>query len=128
MNSNKVITLMMGVLLAAMLLVGFGTATAQAQQSASHRPGPVEIYSPYQVETPDWGRAYWGSKAAGEHPTAQHRAPGYREGYKRGRDDARHAKAYAPDNHKHYSESGRTAYRQAFLEGYADGYDQQMER
>lgn len=47
---------------------------------------------------------------------------GYRDGFSRGRDDARDGDRYDPYSHSHYRNAGTVAYRDAFLRGYDVGF------
>ena len=47
---------------------------------------------------------------------------GYRDGFSRGRDDARDGDPYDPNSHSHFRNAGSLAYRDAFLRGYSVGY------
>ena len=55
-------------------------------------------------------------------PIAYQREQGYSDGRSRGKDDAHHEKPYSPDSHKHYRNASSITYREAFLQGYAEGY------
>jgi hypothetical protein len=58
-------------------------------------------------------------------PIARQRDKGYSDGHKRGREDAKDGKPESPERHDHYNKSDSLTYRQAFLQGYADGYSEQ---
>ena len=124
MKFNKVKSLILGISLVAMLLVGVGSTTAQAQHRIVVRSGPVFVGRPYWgygFWGPGWG-PYWGPSAYAVNPIAYSRESGYSDGISRGKDDAKHGKANAPESHDHFRNSHSQAYRQAFLQGYADGY------
>jgi len=55
-------------------------------------------------------------------PIAYQRESGYSDGLSRGKSDARHGKAFAPDSHHHYRDSHSITYREAFLQGYRNGF------
>jgi hypothetical protein len=133
MKPSKFKGLIVGVSLAAMLLVGIGSTTAQAQRRIVRRPGPIVIYRPHQVYRPFFGprfgwSPYWDRTVTVVDPIAQQRESGYSDGHQRGKDDAKHDKPNAPESHKHYSNSHSLTYRQAFLQGYADGYRERIDR
>jgi hypothetical protein len=128
MKSNKVKGFIIGVSLVAMLLVGVGSTTAQAQRGGFHRPGPVFVNRPFRsFRGPGWGWGpYWGSTITVVDPIAQARESGYSDGHSRGKDDAKHSKPNSPESHKHFRDSDSQTYRQAFLQGYAEGYQEKM--
>jgi len=132
MKSNKVKALIIGLSLVAMLLVGVGSTTAQAQHRGFHRPGPIIIQRYRPFWGPGWGWGwndpYWNRTYTVVNPIAQARESGYSDGHHRGKDDAKDGKPNAPESHKHYSKSDSQTYRQAFLQGYADGYREQIDR
>jgi hypothetical protein len=125
MKSNKVKSLILGISLVAMLLVGVGSTTAQAQHRIVVRPRPIFVGRPYWGGYGFWGPGwgpYWGPTAYVVNPIAYARESGYSDGHSRGKDDAKHGKANAPESHNHFRKSDSQTYRQAFLQGYADGY------
>jgi hypothetical protein len=136
MKSNKIKGLVMGVSITAMLAFGFGGATAQAQRRVVQRPGPVVVYRPYRAFGSYWGPRwgwgwndpFWSPTIRVVDPIAQARESGYSDGHSRGKDDAKHGKENAPESHKHFSKSNSLTYRQAFLQGYTDGYREQMDK
>lgn len=127
MKSNKVKTLVLSISLVAMLLVGVGSTTAQAQHRGRR---PVIVYRSYWGPRWGWGwnDPFWNRTYTVVDPIAQARESGYSDGHHRGKDDARHEKPNAPESHKHFSDSDSQTYRQAFLQGYADGYREQMNK
>jgi hypothetical protein len=130
MRFNKIKALIMGLSLGAMLFVGVGSITAQAQRRIVVRRGPVIVRPHWGYRSywgPGWG-PYWGPTVTVVNPIAQARESGYRDGHSRGKDDAKDGKPNAPDSHKHFRNSDSQTYRQAFLQGYADGYREQIGR
>ena len=127
MKSNKVKTLILGISVAALLLVGVGSTTAQAQRRGFHR-GPVVVYRSYWGPRWGWGwyDPFWSPTVRFVDPIAQARESGYSDGHSRGKDDAKHGKVNAPESHKHFRNSDSQTYRQAFLQGYTDGYREKM--
>ena len=125
MRWNAVKRLVMGVFVAVMLLVGVSSTTAQGQvRVITTQPRVVVVrrpvffprfYYPYRYYT-----VY--------DPIAYQREQGYSDGRSRGKSDAKHGLANNPDSHKHYSDSDSVTYREAFLQGYADGYREQMNK
>ena len=57
---------------------------------------------------------------AGPYDVAQ--SNGYRDGYDRGREDARVGRSYDPNNSSHFRDSISSAYRDGFRRGYDEGY------
>ena len=126
MKPNTIKRLVLGVSAGALLSVGFGSTSANAQGRFIYRY-PRPIYRPfYNPFWSPWGS--WNSTVTVVDPIAQQRESGYSDGHKRGKDDAKHSKANSPQSHKHYSKSDSLTYRQAFLKGYADGYREQMNK
>lgn len=120
MKLNKVKSLIVGAFVGLMLLSGIGATTADAQQRGFRRHGPVIVYRrPFR---PFFGPRYWNRTVRVVDPIAQARESGYSDGHSRGKDDAKDEKPYSPESHKHYSKSDSQTYREAFLQGYADGY------
>jgi len=105
-----------------MLLSGIGATTAEAQRGRHH--GPVIVYRPYRPFGWGWRDPFWNRTYTLVDPIAQARESGYSDGHKRGKDDAEHGKLNSPESHKHFSKSDSQTYRQAFLQGYADGYNE----
>lgn len=132
MKSNKIKALMTGSVLAITLLTGVGSTTAQAQQRGFRRPGPVVVYRYRPYWGPRWGWGwndpFWSPTVTVVNPIAQQRESGYSDGHKRGKDDAKDGRPNAPESHKHFSNSDSRTYRDAFLQGYADGYREQIDR
>jgi hypothetical protein len=134
MKSNKAKAMILGVSLAALLLVGLGSTTAQAQRRVGVRPRTVFVTRPYwgyrSFWGPRWGWGwndpFWSPTVRVVDPIAQAKESGYHDGHSRGKDDAKHGKADAPESHKHFRDSDSQTYRQAFLQGYADGYHEKM--
>jgi len=131
---NKVKKAIVGLTLVVMLLAGIGGVTAQAQGRGFHGPRPAFGYRPHFYR-PYGAYRWWGWYGPYGSPTitvvnpiAQQRESGYSDGHKRGREDARAGKPESPDSHKHYSKSDSRTYRQAFLEGYDDGYNEQINK
>src|ERR1041385_4496611 len=126
MKSNKLKRFFIGVLGSAILLVGIGLTTAQAQGRVIIRPRPF-IVRPYWGPRWGWG-PYWGPTYTVVNPIAAQREQGYSDGHKQGKDDAKHERANAPEDQKKYLKSDSMTYRQAFLKGYADGFDEQLNK
>lgn len=125
MTINKVKSLILSGLLLCTLLIGVGSTTAQAQHRGRR---PVVVYRTYP--RPFWGPrfGYWNRTVTLVDPIAQARESGYSDGHSRGKDDAKKGKPESPDSHKHFNGSDSQTYRQAFLQGYSDGYREQIDR
>lgn len=128
MNPNKIKSLIVSAFIGLMLLTGIGATTADAQRRGFRRHGPVVVYRPFRPYRGygwGWGDPFWNRTITVVNPIAQQRESGYSDGHKRGKDDAKDEKPNAPESHKHYRNSHSLTYRQAFLQGYADGYREQ---
>jgi hypothetical protein len=146
MKARMFKSFLVSLFVALMFLAGIGQTTAEAQRRGSHHGGPVIVHRPhYRYGGPrfgygygwgwrspgwslgwGWNYPYWGSTVTVINPIAAQRESGYRDGHKRGREDAKHGREYLPASHDHYRDSHSYTYRQAFLQGYADGYDEWM--
>ena len=86
------------------------TPVYQPIQYPIYQPVQVPIYEP--VYTPNWviypGGGDW--------------KWGYKEGRDEGKDDARDGRGINPTIHSDFYKSGSYTYRQAFIQGYYDGY------
>jgi hypothetical protein len=108
--------LMLGAFLATTLLVGIGPTVADAQ-TVVVRQRPVVIY-----RRPLW-RPFWGPRTITVvDPIATQRELGYSEGKDEGKDDAKKGLAANPTGNKHYVKSDSVHFREAFLQGYNEGY------
>jgi len=58
-------------------------------------------------------------------PIAYQKESGYSDGLSRGKKDAKKGLPNSPESHKHFVKSSSLAYREAFEQGYNDGYNQQ---
>src|SRR5436853_4013812 len=108
-------------MLAIAFVLAFSGAAVRTANAQVHRHrGVVVIGQPYFF--PHYYPGYYRYSD----PIAYQREEGYRDGLSRGKDDAKHGRAESPSNHKHYSNSDSLAYRQAFAQGYEDGYRARM--
>ena len=116
MRLNLVKKLVMSAFVTAILLFGAVPLTANAQRVIRenrvfivHRPffNPWWYNGPYYTYTD---------------PIAYQRETGYSDGLSRGKSDAKHGKAFDPDSHSHLRNSDSATYRDAFVQGYNDGY------
>ena len=118
MRLNRIKKVLVGALVAVILLLGAGTTSSNAQVRVFVRPrvfaGPR--FFPYYSNYP---YPYYA-----QDPIAYQKEAGYSDGLSRGRSDGKHGQAFAPDSHSHYRDSKSLAYREAFLQGYRDGYGQ----
>src|SRR5947199_3117260 len=113
MKTNKVKALILGMALVAMLLLSVGAATAQAQRRVVVSPRTIVVARPYWGYRPFWGPRwgwgwndpFWSPTVRVVNPIAEARESGFRDGHSRGKDDAKHGKANAPESHKHFRDS-----------------------
>ncbi len=131
MRPNKIKQLVLGVIVAAVLLPGVLTSTAEAQTRHFRRPRPVIVYRHYN---PFWYRRYdpfwnpyWGPTTyTYVDPIAYQREQGYNEGRGEGKDDAKKGIAPNPTGHKDYLKSNSLAFREAFVQGYNERYREEV--
>jgi hypothetical protein len=131
MKTNKVKALMLGLSLVAMLLVGMGsTTTADAQNRRIRRPHRVIVYRHY---SPFWYRHYdpfydpfYASRFRVVDPIAYQKEQGFREGKSEGKDDAKKGLEANATGHKDYIKSNSVHFREAFVQGYAVGYQEKI--
>jgi hypothetical protein len=124
MTLNRVKRLTTVAFVAVILLLGAGTmATAQAQRRVVVQPRVFIVHRPFF-------HTWWGYPYPPYYvdPIAYQREQGYSDGLSRGRDDARHGRADDPNSHSHYRNSSSITYREAFLQGYADGFNGERAR
>ena len=113
-NSLKKIITMSAVALTLM----FGTlVTTTAAQIRVVRPHHRVVF----VGRPFFG-PYYNHYYTVVDPIAYQREQGYSDGLSRGKNDAKHGKVDDPRSHKHFRDSDSATYREAFLQGYSDGY------
>ena len=120
MRWNGIKKVIIGLVIAVVVALGAGPATASAQ--GRHRVIIVQrpVFFPHTY----WG--YWNSPYPYySDPIAYQKETGYSDGLSRGKSDAKHGLAANPESHKHFSNSSSIAYRDAFMQGYEDGYNQQ---
>jgi hypothetical protein len=117
---KKIIT---GALVAVTLLFGIGAwTTASAQVRVVTRPRVVVVQRPFFFPHYTYFPRYY----TVVDPIAYQRETGYSDGLSRGKDDAKHGKPYDLNAHKHYRDSDSITYKEAFAQGYADGYRSRM--
>jgi|SRR6185295_4908392 len=120
MTFNQTKKVLTRTLLAVLLLFGVWSTSAGAQVRVVHRPRVVVVQRPFFFPRfyPRYTTVY--------DPIAYQREQGYSDGLSRGKSDAKHGKPNDPSSHKHYRNSESITYRDAFAEGYADGYNRQL--
>jgi len=127
MRLNQIKGLIAGSFAAVLLLLGAGTmAATNAQTRVVVRPRSRV----FVVNRPFFHPWYWGYPYSTYYadPIAYQREQGFSDGLSRGKDDARHGRPDDPNSHSHYRNSSSAAYREAFLQGYSDGYNGQRSR
>jgi len=117
--------LILGAVASVILLLGVANTTAQAQDK-HHRYPRGGVYGPYYpiydpFYPPVWD-PFWGPRYKVLNPVAYEQEWGYREGRYEGMDDAKDGRPANPAGTKDYYKSDSYAYRQAFVQGYFDGY------
>jgi hypothetical protein len=131
MKSNKVKRVVVGLFLVVMLASGIGATTADAQdRRRGHRPPRVIIYRHYD---PFWHRHYdpfwdpfYSSRYRVVDPVAYQRETGYREGKNEGERDAKKGRPADARSHKDYRKSDSIHFREAFVQGYDEGYREEI--
>ena len=130
MIPKKAKALIMGLSLVVTLLVGVGSTTANAQRRRGvHRPPRIIVYRNYN---PFWYRHYdpfWDPfypRYQAVDPVAYQREKGYREGRDEGKDDAKKDRPANATGHKDYLKSDSIHFREAFVQGYNEGYQQKI--
>jgi|SRR5713226_9691 len=121
MRFNRAKRLVSGMFVAVLLLFGAGAVTTAHAQVRVVRPRVFFVQRPF---FPRWHYGYPYYYNTVYDPIAYQREQGYSDGLSRGKDDARHGRPDDPNNHSHYRNSSSVNYREAFLQGYADGYGQ----
>jgi len=127
MRFSQVRRLAAGAFVAVILLIGAGAVTTtQAQTRIVVRPRSRVFF----VQRPFFHSWYWGAPYPVYYtdPIAYQREQGYSDGLSRGKDDAKHGRANDPNSHSHYRNSSSVTYREAFLQGYSDGFHGEYER
>jgi hypothetical protein len=127
MTLNGIKRFAVGAFAVGMLMVGALAAPAQAQGRVVRPGGRVVVvrrpfFGPRFYGPGWWGYPYYGYGYSYGDPIAYQKEMGYSDGLSRGKDDAKHARADDPNSHKHYRDSNSLAYKQAFVQGYNDGY------
>jgi hypothetical protein len=115
MNTKRVKQLMLGAIAAGACMFGLASTTANAQTVIVRRP-VIVYHRPFY--RPFWGPRY----VTVIDPIASQKEQGYSDGKSRGKDDAKKGMANNPNSHKHYYQSDSLAYREAFVQGYNEGY------
>ena len=128
MKTNKSKKLIIGLFLVMMFLVGLAPLTADAQSRHRHRPSRIIVY-----RNPFWYRHYdpfWNSFYSPTYrvvdPIAYERERGYREGRDEGKDDAKKGRPANATGHKDYRKSDSLYFRNAFIQGYNEGYREKL--
>jgi hypothetical protein len=131
MKSNKTKALILGFIFVITLLIGIGSITANAQnKGVVRRPNRVIVYRQY---SPFWYRHYdpfydpfYYSRFRVVDPVAYQKEQGFREGKHEGEKDAKKGIVANATGHKDYLKSNSIHFRQAFVQGYGDGYREEV--
>ena len=133
MKWSEVKRIVLGVLIVGTLLVSAWSTTATAQGRVVQQPRRVII-----VHRPVYFRHYWNPYWYSSpyyypyynyyDPIAYQKETGYSDGRSRGKSDAKHGRPSDPNSHKHYNDSDSATYREAFLQGYSEGYRDQTNK
>lgn len=123
---QKLKKLMIGAFAAIILLAGALTTSATAQTFIIKRHRvivyPPVVYPIYQpIQYPVYEPVYYPQNWV-LYPVGNDWGWGYREGRDEGKDDAEDGRGMNPTMHKDFYKSGSYTYRQAFIQGYYDGY------
>jgi len=117
----RVKKLIIGAFAAIILLTGAFTTTAGAQEViiGRHQVIVYPTYDPswYPVYDPYYYPRYWVVE-----PDSYLWKKGYKEGRHEGKHDAKHGIPIDPAGTEDFYKSSSYAYRQAFIQGYYDGY------
>jgi hypothetical protein len=126
MRFNRLKSLFIGTLFSLLIVLGLGlagaTGTLAQVRRAVVRPRVFVVQRPFSGGPLWWGPGYYGSYYGYYDPIAYQRERGFSDGFSRGRNDARHSKAYDPNSHKHYRNASSITYRNAFLQGYSTAF------
>jgi hypothetical protein len=131
MKPNKIKKLFMGLLLVALFLTGISSTTVNAQEKKGHKNSRVVIYQTYNpywhtyYYDPFWDPSYYGTYRV-VNPVAYEREQGYSEGKHEGKKDAKKDRQPNPTGHKDYLKSDSMTFRNAFVQGYNDGYQEEI--
>lgn len=136
MKTNRVTKFVLGAVAASVLMSGVLTTTAAAQNRTVRRPRPVIVYRPYYryyspfydpfyspFYDPFWGSS-WNTRTID--PIAYQQEQGYSKGRSKGKEDAKKGRTANPAGQKDYIKSNSLAYREAFVKGYTDRYQEQI--
>ena len=126
MRSIRVMKSVMATVATVVLLLGtlVLTGTTAEAQRVFVRPHVRVFVGPRPFfHSGFYGYPYYGPYYRVYDPIAYQREQGYSDGLSRGKSDAKHGKADDPNSHKHYRDSSSVTYREAFLQGYNDGFN-----
>lgn len=131
MRSRKMKAFIIGIFLVSTFAVGFGTVTADAQNRRHHGHRPPRIivyrhYSPfwYRRYDPFWDPFYYRRYQVVD-PIAYQKERGYDEGKDEGEEDAKKGRPANARGHKDYLKSDSIHFREAFVQGYNAGYQEE---
>jgi len=120
MRWNRIKKIVTGALIAVVVALGSWATTANAQVRVIGRHRTVVVRTGFFPRS--YGYYPYNSYYYSD-PIAYQKEMGYSDGLSRGKSDAKHGLAASPESHKHFSNSSSMAYRDAFEQGYNDGYN-----
>jgi hypothetical protein len=134
MEPKRAKKLILGLFLVVAFLFSVGSITASAQgtkgRKVVRRPQRVIVYRTYN---PFWYRYYdpfwdpfYPSRYRVVDPIAYQRERGYREGKDEGEEDAEKGRPANAKGHKDYLKSDSIHFREAFVQGYNEGYREEL--
>lgn len=110
-------------------MAGFhGGYTGGGYYHGGHGPGRVVVVRPFgSYWYPGYYNPLWSPYYYGSDPLALQQERGYRDGLDEGRDDAKHGLAADATENKDYLKSNSMAFRDAFVQGYDEGYRERLD-
>jgi len=127
MNFHSIKTKVLGALAIVVLLVTAAafTGTPVNAQGRHFHHSVVVVRRPFFFGGPYYPY-YWGGYYVD--PVTSQREAGYQDGFSRGKSDAKKGLADNPASHKHFRNSSSITYRDAFQQGYNDGFAGQTQK
>jgi hypothetical protein len=132
MRPSRLKQLIIGTFVAVILTSGILTTRAEAQDRSAHKPRPaprrIIVYRPYHPFYhpfyDPFRYPYYNYRVVD--PIAYQRELGYSEGQDEGEEDAKKGRPANPTGHKDYLKSDSLTFREAFVKGYNEGYQEEL--